>query len=371
MRGFKLIACQAALLWAARAQAPDPERLFNQAMASQQRGDFAAAARDYRRVTEIAPDALPAWVNLGVTLVHLEQYSEAIVSYGRALALDPRNRQIQFYLALAYYKKGDNIGAAAQLEALMKGDASDAAAATLLGECYLRLGKDDKALALLSPFAQSSGQNPDLAFVLGSALILNGKSRDGVAMLEGAAKQSNSADAYLLAGQTLLRLNEFERARDDLELAARSNPGLEGVQTALGSARENSADRKGAAEAFRKALEQNPRDFQANLELGAVLYMERDLAGARDYLTQALRINPSSTLALYEMALVKKAEGQLEAAVEDLEKVVKANPTWLQPHVELAALYFRLNRSEDGANERKTVDRLSDEQQKAGPNSVH
>jgi len=50
--------------------------------------------------------------------------------------------------------------------------------------------------------------------------------------------------------------------------------------------------------------------------------------------------------------------------MKDLEKVVQDDPNWAQPHVELAALYFRLNRQEDGERERSTFDRLTAEQQK-------
>jgi tetratricopeptide (TPR) repeat protein len=363
----KILASQAILLGLAFAQAPDPEKLFNEAMRAQQRGDLAGAARGYRGVVQVAPDVLPAWVNLGVTLVRMERYAEAIDAYRRALALDPGNRQIQYYLALAYFKKGDASGASGQLEELLKTGDRDVSAATLLGECYLRLGKPDKALALLAPFTSAARENPDLAYELGSALILNGKARQGADLLEAAARQSNGADAYLLAGVTLLRLNEFERARGDLEEAALLNPKLPGVFAALGSAREKAADRKGAAEAFRKALEQNPADFEANLELGAVLYTDRDIEGAREYLNRALAIDPNSELALYEIALVKKASGQLEAAVNDLEKVVKADPEWLPAHIELAALYFRIHRPAEGDAERKIVDQLSEAQQKAGP----
>ncbi len=46
----------------------------------------------------------------------------------------------------------------------------------------------------------------------------------------------------------------------------------------------------------------------------------------------------------------------------DLEEVVRAEPDWLPPHIELASLYYRLKRPEDGERERKIVDRLTEEQ---------
>jgi tetratricopeptide (TPR) repeat protein len=132
-------------------------------------------------------------------------------------------------------------------------------------------------------------------------------------------------------------------------------------------ARERMVDNQGAMEAFRKALEREPNDFEANFGLGSLLYFERDLGAARTYLDRALRIDPSSVLARYEMALVEKAAGQFEAAAADLETVVNADPNYLNAHIELAALYFRLKRLEDGARERQIVDRLSEAERRAGP----
>jgi tetratricopeptide (TPR) repeat protein len=123
-----------------------------------------------------------------------------------------------------------------------------------------------------------------------------------------------------------------------------------------------SGDPQGAASAFQKALEANPNDFEARLRYGVVLYEQRQLDAARQELDRALAIDPSSLLARYQMARIKRAQGQITSAVEDLERVVRDEPNWIAPHVELSALYYRLNRPEDGARERQIVDRLSTEQ---------
>jgi tetratricopeptide (TPR) repeat protein len=349
------------------AQSPDPRQLFEDAVAAQQRGDFTTAVQQYRRIVKLTPDALPAWINLGVALVQLQQYQEGIDAYQTALALDPGNKQVRFYVALAYYKKTDWANAARQLGEIWKDDPGNISAAILLGDCFLRLGDSGRALALVAPLATKAPDNLDLAWVYGSALIANGKLREGADVVERVGKDGHAADAYLLAGRTLLRLQLAERARDDLEAAVRLNPELPGAYTQLGAAREGNADFKGAEEADRKAVEQNPADVEAITNLGRVLYFNRDLPAARTALEQALRLDPSSIKARYAMALVKRASGDLQGAAADLETVVKANPNWMQAHVELAAVYFRLHRNEDGERERQIVDRLAEEERKAGP----
>jgi hypothetical protein len=45
----------------------------------------------------------------------------------------------------------------------------------------------------------------------------------------------------------------------------------------------------------------------------------------------------------------------------------KGDPNWLEPHVELAPLYYKLHRPEDGQRERDLVDQIQAKQQQAGP----
>jgi hypothetical protein len=49
--------------------------------------------------------------------------------------------------------------------------------------------------------------------------------------------------------------------------------------------------------------------------------------------------------------------------------VIAAEPDWLRPHIELAALYYRLQRNEDGLKERAIVDKLYTQGKKLGPDA--
>lgn len=354
----------------AAAQSPDPRTLFADGVTAQQRGDYGLAIQQFRQVVKLQPGLLPAWINLGVALVQVGQFQEGIEAYQSALAIDPHNTQVQLFLGLAYFKKGDGASAARQFEELLRADPKNLRLATLLGASYIQTGESGRALALLAPLAPLAGDNPDFLWALGSALIAGGRLREGVDAVERFAKKSSSAEAWMLAGQTLYRLNEFIRAKDDMEIAASLNPNLPGVQTALGQARERNADYAGAIQAFGKGSAQNPRDFDAWLGLGGDQYFQRDLDGALVSLKQALALDPTSAPARYALALVEKALSQPAAAAADLEIVVKTRPDWLEAHVQLAALYFQLHRTADGARERQIVDKLTAEAQKEGPAPV-
>jgi tetratricopeptide (TPR) repeat protein len=351
----------------AAAQQPGADQLLKSAIAEQERGDFQSAIRDYRKVVELRPNEVEAKVNLGAALVHVGQFDEGIAMYRSALPSLAFKNPVLLDIGLAYYKKGDLAKARDQFATVNKAQPRNARVAILLGDTDVRLQQPNDALAVLEPLSAENSENPDFEYVYGSALIAAGRKREGVPHIEKVAQRQNSADAYLLAGATNLQLDDFEPARRDLETALRLNPKLPNVYTLVGEARDKTGAAQEAEPAFREALKINPNDFEANLYLGAILYKRRDTEEARTYLDKALALNPKDQMARYQSALLKGTSGEYETAAQTLEQLVKDNPDWLEPHVELANLYYKLHRPQDGAREREVVDRLTAEQQSQGP----
>jgi lipopolysaccharide biosynthesis regulator YciM len=114
-------------------------------------------------------------------------------------------------------------------------------------------------------------------------------------------------------------------------------------------------DNEAAMISFRKALDADATDFEANLHLGALLRHDNEPEAAAVYIARALQLRPSSLAARFQMGVVNAARGRLEEALKDLESVAKQSPEFQEVHVQLAALYYRLNRKEDGQREREIV----------------
>jgi Tfp pilus assembly protein PilF len=72
-------------------------------------------------------------------------------------------------------------------------------------------------------------------------------------------------------------------------------------------------------------------------------------------------------MALYENAMWRSTAGQYDEAARELETVIKSDPDWLEPHVQLATVYYKLHRPEDGAKERAIVEKIRADQQSKGP----
>jgi len=356
MRAWAILLLSGCLAFA---QTAGPEQLFHDAVAAQQRGDDATAIRKYEELLRLRPDVVEARANLGAALVRQGRFDEAIEQYRAALGREEKNFALRLNLALAYYKKSAFADAAKQLETLLAADPENLRVVTLLGDCYAQLGQDEKVVAILRPAETAHPDDLGMAWLLGAALIRAGNRREGLERVERVAKAGNNAEAYLLSGQTALKMNEFERARDDADATLRLNPQLPGALTLRGMVLPYLGDDEGAIAALKKALEANADDFDAHLSLGAVLHTQRRLDEAAQHLQRALELKPDSNLARYEMARLERTEGKLEAAMADFEKVVQSDPAWPQPHIELSAIYFRLNRQQDGERERAIFDKLN------------
>jgi tetratricopeptide (TPR) repeat protein len=343
-------------------QEPRPEQLFQDATRAQQSGDYELAVRKFQELIRLDPNVVAAHANLGVVLVSLGRYDEAITHYHIALAEAPGSPALWLDLGLAYYKKGDFAGAAAQFASLHKVNPDDLRVATLLGSCQVQLGLVDQALSLLQPLEKTNPDNLDLEWALGTALIRASRTLEGLQRVQKVADQGKNAEAYQLAADLCLGLTLFDQAGENARAVIRLNPNLAKAYVVLAMIDDFAGNEKDAEEQYRKALQIDPKDLQAHIQLANAFLIDRKLDEARQEIDRALSIDPNSLVARYELARVERAQGNLLVALKHLETIAQQDPSWLQPHVELAALYYRLQRPSDGDREKETVNKLRTEE---------
>lgn len=366
MRFLPLASLVASLAFA---QQPGAEQLFREALAAQQRGDTDTAVAKYKELLKLRGDIPEVRANLGAALARVGRFEEAIEQYQAALAKLPENSGLRLNLALAYYKKGDFAHAAEKLDPLHQAQPDDSRIATLLGDCYAQLGRPQDTIALLMPLATANPDDLNVAWTLGAAMIRAGKLMDGIKLVVGVAEKGHTAEANFLAADTYLTMSEFERAHIYAQEALKLDPKMKGLYSLNGRIEQYLGDFPQAKADLTKALAENPDDFNAHVTMSAILNLERDVDGAEIHAKRALELQPASPLARYELARVQRSRGDIAAAVHNFEKVIAVEPDWLRPHIELAALYYKLNRPEDGMRERGIVDKMYMQGKKAGPDA--
>lgn len=349
---------QASLAFAQEA----PEQILQQAIAMHQAGDMEGAIRGYRAYLRVRPESPDVRSNLGAALVKTGRYADAIAEYQAALKQKPKDPHIRLNLALAFYKAAQISDAARELAVLHAADPTNQQVILVLSDCWLQQGENAKVIALLSPLDKQNEGDLAIAYMLGTALLRNKQIDRGQLIIDRILRNGDSAEARLLLGMARLEALEYPVAIADLQKAVELNPHLPDVYSYLGQAQMASGDMTAARAAFEKELQQNPNDFESNLRLAVLLKQDGDYDRARELLARALRMRPGDLRALYQVGSVDLAAGDTDRACATLEKVVKQAPQFLEAHVSLAQVYYRLKRKADGDRERAIVQKLKAEQ---------
>jgi tetratricopeptide (TPR) repeat protein len=349
------------LLYAQSSQV-SPQQLVQDAMEKQKAGDLTGAVTGYKQFLKVHPEATPIHANLGVALAGLGHYEEAVSEYKLALKQSPSLSAARLNLALAYYKMGRISDAATELTRVHREDPANAQAVLLLGDSYLRMGKNQEMITLLQPVAKAHPDDLAIAYMLGTALLRNKQRDEGAAVIDRILRNGESAESHLLLGMTKFEAMEYPEAIADLTNAAEINPNLPDVYSYLGQAQMASGDMRAARDAFEKELAVNPNDFESNVHLAVLLKQDGNYQRAHQLLNRSLLVRPNDPGALYQVGATYFAAGDMNRALSSLEDVLKQYPQFLEAHVSLAQVYYRLRRKEDGDREREIVQKLKAEQ---------
>ena len=361
MKRLSLALVLLAVPFAALAQEA-PEQILRRAIGMHQSGDTEGAIREYRAYLKLRPDSPDVRSNLGVALSSTGRYAEAIVEYQAALKHGPRDPRIWLNLALAYYKLGEITGAARELQGLHKAQPDNRQAILVLADCWLRKGENSKVIELLTPLDEKEPGNLAVAYMLGTALLRDKQIDRGQKIVDRILRNGDSAEARLLLGMAKLEALEYNDAIADLSKAVELNPDLPDLYSYLGQAQMASGDMTAARASFEKELARDANDFESNLRLAVLLKQDGEYERAQKLLAKALLVRPGDPGALYQQGATDLSAGEMDKACAILEKVVKDSPQFLEAHVSLAQVYYRLKRKADGDKERAIVQELKAQQ---------
>jgi tetratricopeptide (TPR) repeat protein len=345
-----------------QAQSPnpqDPDRLFARAIELHQAGDMLGAIDNYKAVLAILPERADVLSNLGAAYVRLGQFDDAIKQYEAALTIDPSSSAALLNLGLAYYKSGRPNQAILQLRRVIASEPQARNAYLVLAECYLQTGEDREVIALLKPREEMLGGDLAYAYLLGTALLHTDDVVEGQKYVDRIFGAGDSAEAHLLMAIAHVGQRDYQAAKTEIERALKLNPALPTAHSLHGRALLALGDMESAERAFRRELDLNINDFQANLQMGNMRRRLERFGEASAYLERAVTIRPQDLAARKLLGDLKLQVGKTEDAVQIYEAIVKETPDIVEVHVQLATAYNRLKRPDDAKREREIVDRLN------------
>jgi tetratricopeptide (TPR) repeat protein len=169
--------------------------------------------------------------------------------------------------------------------------------------------------------------------ILGSALLMQGRTADAIGALEAAARgQHNPAiDTHLAVA--LRQAGRHDEALLRLNRAAKRQPPYAPALYELGCLLSSLKRDDEAIEALNRGLEVAPAMPELSIQLGHVLLAQRNPAGAKAAFAKALAISPGDAGALWGMGKAHQMIGENKAAIDYFRRCLMLMPndagTWL------------------------------------------
>lgn len=319
-----------------RSRLADPKdkiELFNLVMAARERihddKDSEGGLKVLREVVSKDPQIIDAWVMMGNEYSRRREFTRALESFQKALALKPDYDLAVFNIA----------------------------------NVYRTLGRDDDALAGYQRLLELDPRNAQAHQEAGQVLVDQGK-------LDAAQKELNRAlelqPAMAAARNTLgaLRLKQGDTATGEREIRAaldeKANLRLAHFNLALVA--EQRGDVTGAIAEYKKEIELYPKSYMAQFNLGKAY----EQLGSRNEQLSAYKAAVESNPAFAEghlfLAKLYLDLGQLDDAIRLARRGTELRPeTELAPlgHFVMADAYARQGRTADAARESEEGRRLA------------
>lgn len=196
------------------------ENLGASAQAAYNNRNFRLAADLSRQLTQLSPQNRNAWNLLGISLLELNQFDEAIAALKKQIDIDPRSPYAYNNLGRVYWRQLKFDEAAQQFQAQISINPDDRYAHANLGLVLRDEKKCTEALPELEKALTLTPNNPGLLIAMGECNLDLGNKEKGLDDLNRATTMASTAGAWNDAAYYLASHNlELDRAKKWAETA--------------------------------------------------------------------------------------------------------------------------------------------------------
>ncbi len=303
-----------------------------------------AAEQEFLKILQQDPKQAPALHQLGLLYFQTGRTLQGVEHLERAQALNPRDHNLSFDLALAYSRTKQFQKSIQLLESLNSPQARTADYYALLGANFLQLNDAPKTLENLRKAVAMDPQNPDYAYDLGFALNKNGNHSEALDLLkkspvEVSSKRENCSGSW----DELAGAGEFHRGGAEFsEGPATGTRAPQRYRLHLVSCMRarDSWRRPGTLLPERYSLE--PANGLAHYKQGVTLLKLQRSDQAAEEFRRALSLEPELADAHYQLGKLAAASGQMSQAVAGLTKATELDPQHLEAYYQLGLAYQKL-----------------------------
>lgn len=292
----------------------------------------------------------------------------------KALRADPQHLQSQLLLAAAHLGQGSLEQAEETLDRLLATQ-DNVAARKLLAQVHLARGQPQRAQAVLSTVMAGADRDPQLDWLMGSALLQSGSSASALQHMErGIAAMPDSVDRRIELGTAYLAARQPAKAIEILSAIPKDSPsaprarGLLVLATAAGKSPAEARseidtliaksqddpallaaagtylavgnDLVKSRALLERAIQLDPKAIAARMTLARLFIRLHDLSGAQTQLKEVVRSDAKNQPARLGLSELAWSQGEKEASRKWLEEAISVDPSAVEARLRLAQMAF-------------------------------
>jgi tetratricopeptide (TPR) repeat protein len=283
-----------------------------------------------------------------------EYATQAVEEYKLALDADPNSVLLQDGLADLYFRIGRIKDAVSAAQDQVKKNPDDVDAHTLLGQVYLRTLGDMQgaqasqmlqlAIAEYETIARLKPDDLETKLLLGQLYALNNDHAKAEAQFKAAQKiDADSEEVVLRMAALYSEEGDAQRAADTLATVPVDDRTAR-IEYALGESYDQLKKPKEAAAAYRRSLDIEPDNRDAERGLASALLGDDQLDEALKVLNALIAADPTDAQSEIRISEVQRRQGHYDEALATLEKAKSQAPDSLELNYNEALIYDALGK---------------------------
>lgn len=346
------------------AQTPKEEQAaqhFQAAQEAEQAKDLDKAVIEYRAALKLKPELAEGWANLGLDLYVLRRDDEAIAAFQQALKRKPDLLPANLFLGMAYLRNSEFQKSVPPLKKVIALYPREVRAYINLSYADQQLGREEDAAKVLQQAQALYPHDTEVLYNLGKTYTkLMERSYKKMAQLD-----DDSYRFHQVMGDSYELRKDYAHAQAEYLMAVEKcpDPNTPGLHYALGSSYWIVGKWEPAIEQFKLELAISPEDYLTTWKLGDTYLFEKKYDEARTYLERALQENPRPSQANLDMGKLCLQTDQPEKALAYLQKVVAMDPDDPSAHYLLAAVYRKMGKEPELNAELELYEKLKKQEE--------
>ncbi|XP_036155132.1 protein O-mannosyl-transferase TMTC1 isoform X2 [Myotis myotis] len=287
-------------------------------LAEQER--FKEAEEMYQAGIKNCPDSSDLHNNYGVFLVDTGSPEKAVAHYQQAIKLSPSHDVAMVNLGRLYRSLGDNSMAEEWYKRALK-VARKAETLSPLGALFYNTGRYEEALQIYREAAALQPSHRELRLALAQVLAMMGQTKEAEKMTNHIVSEDTGClECYRLLSAIYSKQEQHDKALDTIDKALQLKPKDPKVISELFFTKGNQLREQNlldkAFESYKAAVELNPDQAQAWMNMGGIQHIKGNYVSARAYYERALLLVPDSKLLQENLAKLDRLEKRLQEVRE-------------------------------------------------------